>query len=1083
MYQKVIRASAGTGKTYRLSIEFISLLLTYRELKFDEILVITFTKKATAEIRQKILEHLREMITNENSELWENIEKLPSDNPFQKDVNYLKSIYHEIVLNKNRLQISTIDSFINSIFSSIVAPYLRISDYNIDASINDNYLAELYETIFQSGNLLKVKDVFSDKSYKNVTKYENFINYIILKRWLFDKPFPNYSSNETEIKKQQYFNEYTQQIQEVFSLFFDYLDEYVSKKKFGQDWKQLFKKEFVETMDKLNSFSADTLIQLKENFYKLLSQREQLERILSANSNFMLDNENFWNGSKLLRQKDDLYLKEELLEKYQHAQQKLAEFLYWDKVIPEQEKIYQLAQIILQKYDEIKAREKIFTYDDISFYTYRLLYDESLSLIDNSQVLNFFYERLSGKFRFILIDEFQDTSLWQWKIVYPIIQELISGSGQAEYGGVCLVGDEKQSIYGWRGGKRELLLKAPDFLHCQNKQITISTSYRSKKIIVDFINDFFGNSNLHNRLKSADLHWQYDILESLFPDGYIEIYPSNRKKSEQTLEEQIADFVSQNLKPLFDSRKILPGNTAILARKNKQLDLFALALRSENIPYTQESSLSVFQQRAIAPLFFLLKFIAYHDLVELLKWFRSDLMRLPSVQLKRMMKQITTSSENISAFFSEQKLNPDWQNLAELITISQTQTVRKIIIACLEKFHIVQQFNTETDLKNMHRFLEIVGEFELNQAVYPHNLEGFIEFCSALEKKEEYTQLSHAETDAIHLMSFHKAKGLQFENVFVFIDLSGRSRSDEFHFYEQWDDEFSELTEIALTYNYSHVLKKCSIRHLWEKAEKQKQIEELNNLYVAFTRAKSNLWIFVSYESAKDYIAFLEDDKKAFSVTKELFHSFITFPQNEENYRFQHGTIWQNTETNKNIKLLEVLSTDFLELADRRILREAEDFKSKEFKNKFLIHNQQLNGTIVHYFLSFIKYDDHFYRNVARIRTINKFGTFISMEELENIFDSIHVFLNKYHDFFNLKNWDIIQTEYLLGFGAKTYRLDRLMVNEKKKQILILDYKIGDFYRQIQLDEYEEALKSLPFVREKGYEISSHFMEISLKNN
>jgi len=195
--------------------------------------------------------------------------------------------------------------------------------------------------------------------------------------------------------------------------------------------------------------------------------------------------------------------------------------------------------------------------------------------------------------------------------------------------------------------------------------------------------------------------WNYDELKPKFENGFVELISANRKEKEQTMEEQIAEIVSQKIKPLLDKKQILPGKTTILARKNKQLDLFSQAFRQENIPYSQESSLPIFQQRAVAPLFFLLKFFAYHDLIELLKWFRSDVIRLSSKQLKKMMTEISESSNDISAFFSEQKHNPDWQNLAEIHLIAQSRNVRKTLLSCLEKFRIPHLFPTETDLKNI----------------------------------------------------------------------------------------------------------------------------------------------------------------------------------------------------------------------------------------------------------------------------------------------------------------------------------------------------------------------------------------------
>ena len=152
----VIRASAGTGKTYRLSLEFINLLLTYR-INFEEILVITFTKKATAEIRERIFKQLSEIVNNtdKGKMLKQNIQ----DNINPKiqfnfeEMDYLKTVYISMITNKSAVNISTIDSFVNTVFSGVIAPYHNITNFQIDNKINTEILPEIFEKVLQNKNL------------------------------------------------------------------------------------------------------------------------------------------------------------------------------------------------------------------------------------------------------------------------------------------------------------------------------------------------------------------------------------------------------------------------------------------------------------------------------------------------------------------------------------------------------------------------------------------------------------------------------------------------------------------------------------------------------------------------------------------------------------------------------------------------------------------------------------------------------------------------------------------------------------------------------------------------------------------
>ncbi|MEA2095940.1 MAG: UvrD-helicase domain-containing protein, partial [Candidatus Cloacimonadota bacterium] len=189
MKSLLIRASAGTGKTYRLSLEFINLLLKYR-IDFEEILVITFTRKATAEIRERIFEHLHNIVNN-TKEGKEIIRSLQMDiNPDLKfnseDIEFLKDTYQKMLTNKSIVNVSTIDSFINAIFSGVIAPYHNFVEFKLDNNINDEYLPEIFEYILKDDKLDYYKNIFLNAKQRNLESFDQFIKDIINYRWLFE---------------------------------------------------------------------------------------------------------------------------------------------------------------------------------------------------------------------------------------------------------------------------------------------------------------------------------------------------------------------------------------------------------------------------------------------------------------------------------------------------------------------------------------------------------------------------------------------------------------------------------------------------------------------------------------------------------------------------------------------------------------------------------------------------------------------------------------------------------------------------------------------------------------------------------
>ena len=130
--RKILKASAGTGKTYRLSLEYVNALLSGES--FAEIVVMTFTRKATAEIRERIFAHLEDLVRRgEESPVWQNLQAIRADAGGRASLPrpFLERIYRAMLENKDRLHIHTIDSFLNHLFKQAIAPYLGIYSYTI----------------------------------------------------------------------------------------------------------------------------------------------------------------------------------------------------------------------------------------------------------------------------------------------------------------------------------------------------------------------------------------------------------------------------------------------------------------------------------------------------------------------------------------------------------------------------------------------------------------------------------------------------------------------------------------------------------------------------------------------------------------------------------------------------------------------------------------------------------------------------------------------------------------------------------------------------------------------------------------
>jgi ATP-dependent exoDNAse (exonuclease V) beta subunit len=1088
IYKKVINASAGTGKTYRLSLEFINLLLSYREIiSFDEILVITFTKKATAEIRERIFSHLKEIIdkTEEGRQLWQNLQLINSDlMDDNATMDYLKQVYKAMLTDKQSLKVSTIDSFTNTVFNGLIAPYYNITDYQVDPNINDDYLPELFDAVLNEQ--VDLDTIFREVKGRNLKSYENLIKTILRYRWVFH--FRQTMDSEIQLPaKEELYNQFVAVFDGALQLFQKYLFKYDDMA--SKPWNKILKKDFL----KLWETELDTL----ENFRDLVFSSISNEQFVLENYEVFLKGESFWNGVSLLRKKDDASTKQELLEILEKASEILAAWMFIEKVIPEQEAIERLANRLFAKYDEIKFRDRIFTYDDISYYTYRYLYDPEISIIDDKNVLNLFYEQLAYNLRFMLIDEFQDTSVLQWNILLPIIAEITSGVGQKPYGGVIIVGDEKQSIYGWRGGERDLLLKSPDFIEMDEEPEVLSRSYRTKRDVMEYINDIFKQDQLHHNLEQQSIKWPYGRVD--VPEhnagGYIRFDLHNRGKVKDVRDKKLdkseiyRNYIEETILPLWKDGRLNPASTAVLARKNSELETLAQLLEEFGIDYILESSASLFQHKAVKPLLSLYNYLVYNDPYELIRFLRSDLVLMNSDTLKSILVDISVA-ENRSQFLENWKDNDVIMRIFHLLQELPNKKLPEFIRFSWELFCITDIFPHELDTRNLHHFLEIAADFELNNQDYSCDLSGFLCYIRAIEKKEELSQLSLQESNAIKLLTVHKSKGLEFETLFCVMDATSRGGGfgKDLSAYHQFNPLYNGFAQSVLTYSFKDIVAKSPWGVLMDKQKRQEAVEELNNIYVALTRVKKNLFILMQVDSSKSLEKYVQeigkkgDPKIGSLLLLTLIENGSEDIDNELYYGYEQGEFINCDVQEAEVAAeREIRGSHLFDIASKSNVVETDPVQWEVLQSSFLTQRNVMKGNIVHHYLSLIEFDEPQVRTRAARITMGEFGTLMNREEISSLIASADKFLDSHNSYFNRDNWDMAFNEKII-FDAKSkeFRIDRMMVSTERKEVLIMDYKTGEHYEESQLENYKKIIASLPIVETDGYKIVTRFLEIEI---
>ena len=782
--------------------------------------------------------------------------------------------------------------------------------------------------------------------------------------------------------------------------------------------------------------------------------------------------------------------------------EEITQYLFYNSFFVEHISLFSFSEIIYNKLDQIKfEREKKFTYDDITFFSYSFLHNKDFSIIDEGSVLNYFYEKLTYKIRFLLIDEFQDTSILQWKIIYPIIDELaVNPSNIKDSSGVVIVGDEKQAIYGWRGGERDLLEKVPQMLQLKDNEIeTLNTSYRSEEIVIDYINKIFNfekNPILNNLNEKQNLNWKYQNVNcsKSKTKGYVETHFFNIAKNEdntQITEMEIFTNSIDNLINLANSNKIDISKTAIICRRNSDLELAASILREKNISYLLESSKSIMNYRSIEPIIFFLKFIYYNDIIELIKFLRSDIILLESSTLKEIIKSISKFEQTLSETDYWQNLINDYPDSEIIKTIfffkNNIFPLNILVTKIIEKFNMVGFYHNLIDIKNTEKFISIVNNF-MKMNDYKQNIKGFLEYCEDEQFKESFSQETISEQNAVRLLTIHKSKGLEFETLFFINKLSsGNSNNSGLNSYYKFDNNYRNLEKFATTYNYNTVIENSQLEYLVTEKSNNENVEALNNYYVALTRPKKNLfvYIYINKKINKKIAGFdevfsiyeTECGKDKFQLYKlfylAIYSQFMNaqhIEQHEGYQLFKFGKL-ENTEKTESPKSdISLNINNYIEQPLQTISDENIEMPIREK----VTNKQKLFGTIVHYYLSFIYTARPQEIKRAKNLTIAYYGNLVSITEIEIQLKKCNKLILNYPEYFS-KNWKILNEYSIFDKNGNEFRIDRLMIDSSKKQILIIDYKTGS-YSDEQVKNYKQIISELPFA--KDYEIKTEYLEI-----
>ena len=1067
----VLKASAGTGKTYRLSLEYIIALCKKGDIEaidYKNILVMTFTRKATAEIKEGILNKLSEFMEiyeiSKNSELSvvEAISKskLIDDKKKNNYLNLIESIKNiepnliidnnllenlskvnkEIIKNKEKLKIYTIDAFFNIIFKNIVTNLMKIKSYTmLDEEDNSIYYKKVLENIFNNDRLFNdFKNFFTENSEKNIDNYISIIQRLISSRW---KYILSLNDNPSLAKKEKF--NITKSSIEILREIFSYIENDCKK-----DLDDVLKNDYKKYIGKTEETQKEFLFK----DFKLLFKNGTTGLI--------------YNGNKLKKASDAEH-KEYINVRHEELREILSKEIFNEVLIPYEEKIFELSSEIYNLYDSFKIRDKKFTFSDIAIYTYMAIFNKNNALRDKNGLTDIFFETLDMNIEAIFIDEFQDTSILQWKILYEFTKKAKT---------VICVGDEKQSIYGWRDGEKRLFENLETILEA--KKDSLSTSYRSDRNIVSYCNQFFKAIE-----KIED--WKFPISEvNSKNDGYVKAICIKDLQDEIEDEEQKKEL-NINTVLLQELKNFKPyDNVAIIARTNAELSEIANLLEDEKIPYILNNEKNISEYSGIFECFELLKYLVYENELALFNFISSPLSNFGTDEVEILLKNkeelfsyINFSQDNDFINSLDKKIIRFLEKIVFLKKNYKNFTVQDLIFEIIKKFQFIDYFNKDNEVKNIYDFYLLTNYYS-----------SILELLDDYKENKLSLSDTNSEKKGVELVTIHKSKGLEFKTTFV-IKNSKKSKIDDIDFLFEMNDHYDETVfSLFCKKGYRHILETCFKERI-ENYDKKIKEEEINNFYVALTRPKNNLIIIYEdrFFEKKSLNEFSSEELKGInlediSFEKSVINDFFDCKIGEFSFSEKNSNSDDTAKENLERDLFN--SQPYFISSIYKNEEETENIEVND--SKFLLETEEkrMIGILVHYFFENLKYGTDEEVEFSKSLCYKKYLSYFGEEKLNKIFskENIEIFLTKDKEIFS-KKWDYIYSEYVLYdyHEKKEYRIDRLMIKDNGDgtgEIYIVDFKTGG-KDESQLKTYKEVLRK-NFEELQNYNIRTKFLEFNI---
>ncbi|MFK7812386.1 MAG: UvrD-helicase domain-containing protein [Maribacter sp.] len=1009
---KIYNASAGSGKTYTLTKEYLKIILSSNE-GYRQILAITFTNKAVNEMKERILESLfafsKPNIKEGASSLFKDLVselQITGDTLQKKAKTTLKKILHNYAF----FDVSTIDKFTHRLIRTF-AKDLKIPQ-NFEVVLDRDLLLDeaVSRLINKAGSDSKLTKVLIDFALEKIDNDKSWDIAIDLNK------VGNLIFNETDAQHLKKFENKS-------------IDEFLRLQKTIQEKVINLKKELVADAARALEISIENGLEhsdFKSSWFPkfmLKIQNGDLNIDFKAGWKQNFDSEPLYAGKCDAAKKLILDgLQPQFVSLFNSIKDNTHSYQFvnnvYKNIVP-----LTVLNAIQQEVKTLQSER-----DQLSISEFNTIISNEIK----DQPAPFIYERLGEKYRHYFIDEFQDTSEMQWNNLIPLVDNALS----SEVGSLFIVGDAKQAIYRWRGGMAEQFLNlvnsSTNPFVIQPQIETLPANYRSHEEIIKFNNDFFTstspflNSQMYETLFAEGNRQEFNQLKN----GLVQL-TFLTDNDEESMDQQYCHQVLKTIGQVRE-REFSYKDICILVRGNKEGVLLANFLTQEGIPIISSESLLLKSSSKIHFLVNLLRFQNQTDDAKIAFELLSFLYKDEQEQHQYIESHLKSVSDLLKAEY-------DFD-----LTKMQEASVYDVLEYAIKQFDLAPNSDAYINF-----FLDTVLDVEQKEGT------DIPSFLSHWEKKKDKLSITAPSSiNAVQIMTIHKSKGLEFEIViYPYAHSKIYTDKDAKLWLPVEADSFDGFKEVLINKKQEVANYNDTAAYLYEEENNKLELDAYNVLYVALTRAVKVLYVLTKEDRAS----------KKSDVPKSYGDLFIHFLKEkglweESKSVYQFGSLDFPSEIKK--------SEEQEGIPYQYSYKERDSFKILAKSGALWDTNSEAalsKGNLIHHIMGLVETESDI-ENALTLVQRNGDITEVDITPMTAMVSQIinHPELQSYY-----KEGNTIKNERdIITKNGSILRPDRVVIKENKASII--DYKTGkrDIKYKDQIDSYANALEEMGYIIE-----------------